>query len=283
MKKKMLNGIRYYFLPIIFGIIFIMIEMTINSLFIYSIKADAICFLILILFSIVIILISKNLKACGIFVVTTCLALLAYLLFGCLSQPNTFMSENSVIIIAINWVAITGTCVILKFFLKEKRIEGFPIFFKISSITFLIFYIYAFSFTFFFDYQRLFMMQFHIRDLNLIPFVKTIIPYITGTAHTNFYTPIINMLSNILLFVPIGFYLGVFSKRLNIGLRISIIVGVPVLVEALQYIFACGTSDIDDVIINSLGGFLGVLVFLGAEKAYRAYQKNSNAKLFVFK
>ena len=33
-------------------------------------------------------------------------------------------------------------------------------------------------------------------------------------------------------------------------------------IEVLQYIFKCGASDIDDLILNTIGGLLGIFIYL---------------------
>ena len=61
---------------------------------------------------------------------------------------------------------------------------------------------------------------------------------------------------NIFLFIPLGFLIPFSSKRsfiqtLTIGLCLSITI------EALQYIFALGLCETDDVIHNTLGCIIG--------------------------
>jgi glycopeptide antibiotics resistance protein len=93
------------------------------------------------------------------------------------------------------------------------------------------------------------------RVLNLIPFV--------GMYNLVFYSvditvSIRNILFNILLFVPFGFFLSWNKSRRIIvtGLLFSL------LIEVLQYVFPIGRSaDIDDVILNTLGTFLGVVLW----------------------
>jgi glycopeptide antibiotics resistance protein len=96
------------------------------------------------------------------------------------------------------------------------------------------------------------------RVLNLIPFV--------GMYNLVFYSvdmtvPIRNVLLNILLFVPFGFFLS-WNKRVKNQLTLIVTVTgllLSLLIEVLQYAFPMGRSaDIDDVILNTLGTFLGV-------------------------
>jgi glycopeptide antibiotics resistance protein len=99
------------------------------------------------------------------------------------------------------------------------------------------------------------------RVLNLIPFV--------GMYNLVFYSidmtvPIRNILLNILLFVPFGFFLS-WNKRVKNRLTLIVTVTgllLSLLIEVLQYVFPIGRSaDIDDVILNTLGTFLGVVLW----------------------
>ena len=45
------------------------------------------------------------------------------------------------------------------------------------------------------------------------------------------------------------------------SVNVCIIVLVSVIVEIAQYLFKVGATDIDDVILNTLGGLLGILIF----------------------
>lgn len=74
-------------------------------------------------------------------------------------------------------------------------------------------------------------------------------------------TPIEDLLLNIILFVPFGFLLPFLWPKLNswkttlIGLLFS------VCIEITQYIFQLGCCDIDDIINNTFGTFLGYILY----------------------
>ncbi len=66
---------------------------------------------------------------------------------------------------------------------------------------------------------------------------------------------------NIIWFVPFGFYLRRFGKRERksweiwlLGLLLSFII------EFLQYVFGTGISEMDDLILNSLGAWMGAVL-----------------------
>lgn len=72
------------------------------------------------------------------------------------------------------------------------------------------------------------------------------------------------LLMNVLLFVPFGLSLPFalpekWTCRALISIVISVVVSIYV--ETIQFIFRLGRAEIDDVIMNSLGGLSGVLAF----------------------
>lgn len=90
----------------------------------------------------------------------------------------------------------------------------------------------------------------HQRALNLIP-LRTIR---AGAGDIIF-------LGNIFLFFPLGFFLrGLFRRRAWVSLALC--AGFSLSMELCQWVFAIGRSDIDDLLLNTLGGALGVLAVL---------------------
>lgn len=146
-----------------------------------------------------------------------------------ISHTNAMINGDAGMFLAFDWAAVTGACVVVRFFQKKKPIRNFSLFFKIASAEFIPVYLFALIIILFLGDGRTFYTHYHYRDLNLIPFVKTILPYITGTARTSNNTIVYNLLANILLFAPVGFYAGVFSRKLPVWTRAVIIVGAPVL------------------------------------------------------
>lgn len=99
----------------------------------------------------------------------------------------------------------------------------------------------------------------YVRSANFIPFF-TIGSYLAGS---NWIIAATNLLGNIAIFIPLGIYLQLFRKTKRIWLSTLIVLLTPLVVEALQYVFALGAVDIDDVILNILGGFIGILGYRG--------------------
>lgn len=91
------------------------------------------------------------------------------------------------------------------------------------------------------------------RSINLIPFAAPAL--ING--HVDWAEPLLN----ILIFVPFGMYAANLFKPL--GFKLKLIVAVSVFCEITQFIFGIGASDVTDVINNTLGGVIGLLLYQG--------------------
>ena len=81
--------------------------------------------------------------------------------------------------------------------------------------------------------------------------------------------PIFNVLGNIVLFIPLGIYLIFFNHNKGIYINTLWVVLISVAVEILQYVFKVGATDIDDIILNGLGGFLGIMIYKILHKIFK--------------
>ena len=106
------------------------------------------------------------------------------------------------------------------------------------------------------------------RSVNLIPF------YYGGQAVRH---QIKETIMNIIVFVPFGLYLKMFSllakKTILYGAAISISF------EIIQFVLAMGASDITDIIANTAGAALGACVYLLAQ---RLFGKKTNKIINIF-
>jgi glycopeptide antibiotics resistance protein len=95
---------------------------------------------------------------------------------------------------------------------------------------------------------------------NFIP-VKTLYYYLSlqEDAQTGFQ----NIGGNILLFIPYGFLLSLaFDNLRNTRKFILAVFATSLFFETLQLIFALGNFDVDDLLLNTLGGLVGFGFFL---------------------
>ncbi|MCY0904368.1 VanZ family protein [Arthrobacter sp. H14-L1] len=70
-----------------------------------------------------------------------------------------------------------------------------------------------------------------------------------------------NVVRNVLIFIPLGVYVSWLRHWAAVWLTVLTVASVSVAVEIIQGVFAVGASDIDDVILNCVGGIMGILTF----------------------
>lgn len=127
----------------------------------------------------------------------------------------------------------------------------------VSFIVFVLYISYLVYLTFF---DQLYGREFIHRSINIIP-LKTVIQFLTSSFNRNII--VTNIAGNIIAFMPMGFLLPIAFRKLNVFLKVILVVlAATVAIEILQYITGAGATDIDDVILNLLGGVLGYSVYI---------------------
>lgn len=91
---------------------------------------------------------------------------------------------------------------------------------------------------------------------NFVPF-REIFRYSIGSAKF-----IKNILGNILLFIPFGFFSSYYLKNKRMSLNVILTLITSLTIEVVQY-YIGRVFDIDDIILNILGGIIGFLLFIG--------------------
>lgn len=72
----------------------------------------------------------------------------------------------------------------------------------------------------------------------------------------------INLAGNVLAFVPFGFFLPVLNVHTRGILRMALFTfEFSLLVETIQLVSKVGSFDVDDLMLNTLGGILGYVIF----------------------
>ncbi|SDG99999.1 VanZ family protein [Desulfosporosinus hippei] len=140
---------------------------------------------------------------------------------------------------------------------------------KMPGVLFLIYFTYLLYRLFFFAYSEYFRFSGEDLRFNLIPF-KTIITYISWVSDDNIDVWFFNLFGNVLAFMPMGFLLPlVFTKLKSAKALVITTFTTSSVLEGIQLITKLGTADIDDVILNTLGGFLGYLLLMNGLRLLR--------------
>ena len=87
----------------------------------------------------------------------------------------------------------------------------------------------------------------------------------------------LNIFGNVLAFMPFGFFLPVFSGRCKKFWRTAFYsFELSLLVELLQLVFRVGSFDVDDLLLNTLGGMAGYGLYRLFVRYY--HQRNQRGK-----
>lgn len=116
----------------------------------------------------------------------------------------------------------------------------------------LIFYLIVLTWIIIFKLQFSLENLPHIRNINLIPFGESVI--INGKMDFG------EIIQNALAFIPFGVLMHVLWEEKSMIKQMAPVVAVSLLYEIIQFLFAVGATDITDVIANSLGGMIGIII-----------------------
>jgi len=146
-------------------------------------------------------------------------------------------------ILFVSVVAITLRCAFLfkgnkKFVLHREMLA-------------LIFIIYILCLYYILTYQDM-----NYGGVNLIPF-KEMFRYEIGSYKFNK-----NVIGNILLFIPFGYFSAYYLNSRKLKTTVVVTLIVTTCAEIIQY-YIGRVFDIDDIILNLVGGILGYLLFVG--------------------
>lgn len=86
---------------------------------------------------------------------------------------------------------------------------------------------------------------------------------------------LLNLVGNVLGFLPCGFFLPVISKRCRLHWYNTLICAYlfSYLIEMAQLLLRAGSCDVDDIILNTCGGLFGYLLFHLVQHCRIAHRK----------
>ncbi len=137
-------------------------------------------------------------------------------------------------------------------------------------ILFIIYLLFLFYFLFFAEsYGRTADVVSYRYNLEPFKEIRRFIRYHQELGRTAVW---LNIGGNILAFVPFGCILPVLWRRLRSWWRVFVLsMEFSAVIECIQLVFRVGSFDVDDIILNTLGGFLGYLLFAVCNWLRRKY------------
>lgn len=98
---------------------------------------------------------------------------------------------------------------------------------------------------------------------NALPFRINLIPFVHLMAYPDRRSALLNLVGNTAMFIPLGIIWPWVFPQLNTHIKaMAAGIGVSLTIELLQLPFHARVTDIDDLMLNSLGYFLGYLLCL---------------------
>lgn len=141
-------------------------------------------------------------------------------------------------------------------FLKHKKVR------RMVKILFWILFAVYVGYMIELLFLNSFRMHHVVLDYNLVPF-DTIWMYIEYFDQFNFKIWFSNLFGNILAFMPLGFIIPLLVKRMQSVIKVLwLSFFTTVTVEVSQLMFHVGGFDVDDIILNTVGGILGYMLLL---------------------
>lgn len=114
------------------------------------------------------------------------------------------------------------------------------------------------------------------REVNLIPFHQ-IVQYFSSSSDIVYF-----LFGNLFFFTPIGFFLAVSGPSLAWWKKLLIAFGIGTVIESIQWILNTGMVDIDDVLLNAAGFYIGCGLKWAVDKVRWVISGGTEDKIFYF-
>ncbi len=130
----------------------------------------------------------------------------------------------------------------------------------VSILLFIIYFLVLFYFLFFSEEMGRTYTE-RAYHYNLVPFHE-IKRFLTHYKILGMKAVLLNIVGNIAAFVPFGLFLPIFSTRCRKFFFTAFYsFELSLLVELIQLITKVGSFDVDDILLNTLGGIFGYLFY----------------------
>ncbi len=122
------------------------------------------------------------------------------------------------------------------------------------KLTKILLVIYVLILTWIIVFKMQFSMEHlpYIRSINLIPFAESVI--INGKIYLG------EIINNLIVFIPVGAYIGILGKEEKFYKKVIPIISLTLIYEIAQYILHIRATDITDIIMNTSGGIVGIVI-----------------------
>ena len=137
---------------------------------------------------------------------------------------------------------------------KRKALRGLG---KVLFVLYIGFLIYFLIFSDW--YGRTGEMQEYHYNLVLFKEIKRFWQY---RHQLGFFAMFTNLFGNVIIFIPFGFFLPMASKYRGCFATLFWSFGLSLCVEIFQLLTKVGSFDVDDILLNTIGGVAGHIIFV---------------------
>ena len=102
--------------------------------------------------------------------------------------------------------------------------------------------------------------------------------FITYREQLGMFAVFANLFGNILIFVPYGFFISMAAERRGFFKTLFCSFGLSLCVELVQLVTRVGSFDVDDILLNTIGGVSGYILFVICNGIRRKYHVRSRKK-----
>lgn len=150
--------------------------------------------------------------------------------------------------------------------MSRKSVRIIRTFGKVLFVLYIFFLVY---FLFLAEwYGRTGMAEEYRYNLELF---KEIRRFITYREQLGMFAVFANLFGNILIFVPYGFFISMAAERRGFFKTLFCSFGLSLCVELVQLVTRVGSFDVDDILLNTIGGILGYILFAICNGIRRRY------------
>ncbi len=151
---------------------------------------------------------------------------------------------------------------------------------RLKRASWLLFYLYIILLSYFLFFSEHYGRGYVVENYRYnLQFFKEIERFILYREQLGFESFIVNILGNILAFAPFGFLLPLLNKRYRGFLKIIFLsLLFSLTIETIQLYLKVGIFDVDDLLLNTVGGLLGYIVFAICHAFYQSLNYKPKVK-----
>lgn len=157
--------------------------------------------------------------------------------------------------------------------MDSKRSKRIRVFGKILFILYIMFIIYFLLFSDW--YGRTGEMQEYHYNFVLFKEIKRFWQYRNQVGLFAMFT---NLFGNVIIFVPFGIFMPMASRYRSFFSTVFYSFGLSFCVETFQLLTRVGSFDVDDLLLNTIGGLLGYILFVAGAAVRRRHDNKKKKK-----